>query len=245
MSTTHEHHGGHGHGETFAVHGMLLVVGDDRFYFSHLPMFAMVAHRFQVLVEVGFGDDVRAAVRADARATGEDLYTFAPLPFPLVELDPAGGGPVRTSLVGTIFHGHFERGGTPIAEDVTARVRRVAHYRPLDPRARHDDTGRLTYLCFGGAGDLFLAHQITARPDFDQVVRVRMVPEGGGDLPAGDFDLAAPVAFGRPDVPGARLTAGGTETGFFFQTVSHTGAHGFRVPLRIEREIYMETGDLV
>jgi hypothetical protein len=246
----HDHHG---HGETFAVHGMLLLVGDARLYFSHLPMFSMPPHRFQVLVEIAFDDQVQEALRADSKTTDTDMYTFAPLPFPLIELDPANGGPARTSLVGTIFHGHFERGGNPIAEDVTAQIRRIAHYRPLDPEARHDDKGELTYLCFGNAGELFLAHQITARPDFDQVLRARMVPgtvrhgpdpQAPADALAADFDFAVPVTVGRTDTPADRLTAGETADGSFFLGVSRTGVHSFTVQMEIDREIYTETGDL-
>ncbi|WP_344941700.1 hypothetical protein [Sphaerisporangium flaviroseum] len=252
MATTHAHEH-HDHGDTFAVHGMLLVVGDDRFYFSHLPMFSVVAHRFQVLLEIEFDDEVREALRADAKTTGGDLYTFAPRPFPLVELDPADGGPARTSLVGTIFHGHFERGGHPIARDATARIRRVAHYRPLDPEARHDDRAPLRYLCFGKAGDLFLAHEITARPDFDQVLKARMVPgsvqhapdpQVPADVLAADFDLAVPVTVSRTDTPRHRLTAGETVDGTFLLGVSRTGAHEFNAQLKIDREIYMESGEL-
>jgi hypothetical protein len=233
---------------------MLLLVGDDRLYFSHLPMFSMTPHRFQVLLEVEFDDQVRDVLRADGKTTDNDMYTFAPQPFALIELDPADGGPVRTSMVGTIFHGHFERGGNPIAEDVTAHIRRVAHYRPLDPKARHDDTGTLTYLCFGGAGDLFLAHQITARPDFDQLLRARMVPgtaqhapdtQVPADVLAVDFDLAVPVTVSRTDTLEHRLTAGETADCSFSLGVSRTGVHGFTVNMEIDREIYVETGDLV
>lgn len=248
---SHEHHD---HDPTFAVHGMLLVVGDDRLYLSHLPMFGMRPHRTQAVLEIEVDHEVDQALRADAKATGGDMYTFVPLPFPLAELDPSGGGPARTSLVGMIFRGHFERGGTSIAEGVTAEIRRVAHYSPLDPEARHDDARTLSYLCFGKAGDLFLAHQITARPDFDQVLRVRMVPgtvrhardrQAPADALAVDFDLAVPVTVERRDTPRDRLTGGETVASSFFLGVSRTGEHGFGVRLQVETEIYLETGDLI
>ncbi|MET9246524.1 hypothetical protein [Nonomuraea sp. NPDC003709] len=229
--------------ETFDVHGMLLF-GDDPLYFSHLPMFHVPAHRFQVLMEVGFRDDVREAVRKI-----DDLRTFVPDPFDILELDP-DGGPVRTSVRGTVFRGHFERGGTPIAEDVTARIKRVFFFRRLDPAARHDDQAPLSYLCFGRAGGLHLAHEITARPDFDQVLAVRLVPgtvrhEPGvtGEPPA-DFERPVPVTFGRVDTPRRRLVVGDTAEGDFDLGVSRTGEHGFHVQVEVVDEIYMETGDL-
>ncbi|MBO3749846.1 hypothetical protein J5X84_27515 [Streptosporangiaceae bacterium NEAU-GS5] len=232
---------------------MLLVVGDHRLYFSHLPMFSMPEHRFQVLLEVTLGEEVEEVLRTDAKTTGNDTYTFEPRRFPIVELDPADGGPVRTSMVGTIFRGHFERGGESIAEDVTARIQRVAHFRPLDPQAHHDNAGRLSYLCFGGAGDLFLAHKITARPDFDQVVRVHMAPGTvehapgtivPSDVLASDFDLAVPVIISRVDTPAERLTENTTATALFDLPVTRSGEHSFTVQLRIDREIYLEIGEL-
>ncbi|MFG1703187.1 hypothetical protein ACFLIM_08335 [Nonomuraea sp. M3C6] len=241
----------HEHPETFNVHGMLLF-GEDPLYFSHLPMFEHPAHRFQVLMEVDFRDDVREAVRADQKAG--DIQTFVPEPFDILELDPGDGGPARTSVAGTVFHGHFERGGSPIAEGVTARITRVSCFRRLDPELRHDDDGALTYLCFGRAGRLHLAHEITARPDFDQVLPVRIVPgtvrhdpdpQIPGDVTAEDFSRPVQVTFGRLDRPRHRLRAGETAEGSFSLGVSRTGSHGFTAQVEVAAEFYMETGDLV
>jgi hypothetical protein len=173
--------------------------------------------------------------------------------FPITELDPGGDGPARTSVEGTIFHGHFERGGRPIARGVTAQVRNVVHFAELDVKAHHDPDGRLTYLCFGRAGRLHLAHRITASPDFDQVLAVRLVPGTVTD-PAGrpvdadvtrDFEQAAPVEFrGRDDTPKDRLAPGEIADGFFFATFGPGGSHGFGVQVQVDRELYMELGDL-
>jgi hypothetical protein len=161
----HGDHPGHGEGDTTGVHGMLLF-GEDVVYLSHLPMF-MSPHNFQVLLEVGFDDAVHELLRADRDASDGGLHTFEPEVFAITELDPGGDGPARTAIEGTIFHGHFERGGTPIAEHVTAEVRNVVYFAEFDTQARHQADQALTYLCFGRAGQLHLAHRITASPDFD------------------------------------------------------------------------------
>ncbi|MEV4176548.1 hypothetical protein [Nonomuraea sp. NPDC049709] len=244
----HDHHK-----ETFDVHGMLLF-GEDPLYFSHLPMFEHPAHRFQVLMEVDFRPDVRETVRRDLKAA-DGIHTFVPEAFDILDLDPAaGGGPARTAVAGTIHRGHFERGGTPIAEGVTARVARVALFERLDPGRHHDDGRPLTYVCFGRAGGLHLAHVITARPDFDQVLAVRIVPgtvrpgpgpQVPGNVPGEDFERPVPVTVGRLDMPRRRLVAGDMVEGSFFLGVSRTGSHGFTAQVEVVREIYMETGDLV
>jgi len=251
-------HGMHEHGKdgkqdeqpTMGLHGMLLF-GEQALYLSHLPMFER-PHNFQVLLEVGFDDAVLEALRADREAGGE-LHTFEPEKFPISELDDRNGAPARTSIAGTVFHGHFERGGKPIIRDVTAQVRNVVYFSELDIQATHNSDRDLHYLCFGRAGQLYLAHQITASPDFDQVLTARVVPGTVTD-PAGrpenaevtrDFDHAQPVEFGvRHDTPQDRLVPGDTADGFFFATLGPNGSHGFGAQLEVSRELYVEMREL-
>jgi hypothetical protein len=251
MHGEHEHgHGGEQDEQpTMGVHGMLLF-GEEALYLSHLPMFER-PHNFQVLLEVGFDDAVLEALRAD-RGAGGELHTFEPEKFPISELDDRSGAPARTSIAGTVFHGHFERGGKPIICRVTAQVRNVVYFSELDIQAAHPDRD-LHYLCFGRAGQLYLAHQITARPDFDQVLTVRLVPGTVTD-PSGrpenaevtrDFDRAEPVEFGaRHDTPGDRLVPNETARGFFFQAFGPNGSHGFGTQLEVSRELYVEMREL-
>ena len=241
-------HPTHSNGEdTTGVHGMLLF-GDDTRYLSHLPMF-MSPHHFQVIFEARFDHAVEEALRGDHDA----MHTFEPEVFPIIELDPSGDGPARTAIEGTIFRGHFERGGTPIVEGVTAEVRDVVYFAELDRQARRSSDQTLTYLCFGRAGQLHLAHRVTASPDFDHVLQARLVPGSLTD-PAGrpmaeqgehDFRLAAPVEFrGRGDTPSDRLAPGETVDGFFFASIGPTGSHGFAARLKAGAELYLELGDL-
>lgn len=233
---------------TRGLHGMLLF-GTDVLYLSHLPMF-MSPHQFQVILEVTFDEAATAALAADRGAP--DLHTFRPEIFAITELDPDGGGPARTSIAGTIFHGHFERGGSPLAS-ATATVREVVYFGRLDVQGKHNDDQELGYLCFGREGQLHLAHDITASPDFDQILSVEPVagtvtdPSGrpvGQEL-TGRFDRAVPVRFGgRTDTPQDRLAPGQTADADFFQTVGPTGSHGVHVDLAVRRQWYLELGEL-
>jgi hypothetical protein len=260
MNDHHAHSGGHGHVDTTGGHGMLLF-GEEVLYMSHLPMFDS-PHNFQVLLEIELDDAVRSALRShDHTVPGENYDTFIPEDFPIVELDPHAG-PARTSITGTIFCGHFERKGKkrgPVAKDVVARVHRVVLFNELDVNATPVDGRKLTYLCFGRAGQLYLAHEITARPNFDHVLAVRALPgtttdQAGRPLPDDAatldeffreaFELATPVQFGRSDDPGNRLAPPEIADGLFFQTSPPSGFHGFRVQLEIERELYLEIDEL-
>lgn len=243
MSDHHEH--------AVGVHGMLLF-GDEAVYLSHLPMFAP-PHNFQVILEVALDDAGRQAISSDREQDREDYSTFVPEPFPITELDPGEGTP-QASIKGAIHRGHFERGGPLLAEDVVATVREVVHFRELALDDQRDAERDLTYLCFGRPGALYLAHEVTAQPDFDQVLRVRLIPGTGSDqagrpLPddvaAMGFDRAQPVAFrDRSDTPTGRLSAHEVVEGFFSQTVTPSGFHGFATEVETGAELYLEIGEL-
>lgn len=144
MSDQHTHAGGYSEDSSTGVHGMLLF-GEEVLYLSHLPMFAR-PHNFQVLLEVGLDDAAREAFLSDRHVAGDGIHTFVPQPFPIAELAPRADGPARTSIEGTIFRGHFERRGKPIAEGVVTEVHRVVHFSELDVGAKRTEDQELTYL---------------------------------------------------------------------------------------------------
>ena len=249
----HTHGGGHdgtgspegqGGDATMGLHGMLLF-GGDRHYLSHLPMFES-PHNFQVILDVELDDAV-------GEALGQGLHTFEPELFPIAELDPRQGGSTRSSIEGTIYRGHFERGGQPIARGAVARIRTVVYFDELDVEAVHGTDQDLTYLCFGGPGQIHLAHLVTASPDFDQVLTARLVPGTVTD-PAGrpvdgevtgGFDRAVPVRFpGRKDTPADRLVPDEIAGASFFATSGPTGSHGFGTDIEVGAELYVELREL-
>jgi hypothetical protein len=246
MSDHHAHAGGHHEGDTTGVHGMLLF-GEEELYLSHLPMFAS-PHNFQVLLEVTFDAGVRDALASDR----ESVHTFAPEPFPIVELEPGGETPARTSIEGTIFRGHFERGGDPIAEGVTAQVQDVVTFRELDVDEKHAADRKLSYLCVGRGEQLHLVHEVTARPDFDHVLTARLVPGTVTDM-AGrtqDGDVSARrftgdrVEFDRSDTPDDRLAPDQTADGALRGSLGPAGSHGFAAQVETREELYLEIDEL-
>jgi len=196
----------------------------------------MPPHNFQVIMRITgaaadrYGDFV-------AHFGSADIYTFRPEPFSITELDPAGGGPALTSVPGSLFRGHFERGGSLIADNISFAVDQVICFRPLGPQATPAVRGQLKYLCFGQRDAAFLAHLIAAPPDFDQILSAEVSSSGG----VSDDDLRAGVIIavpGRADDVAARLTAPGA-----FTAAIQSGTPG-SVELTIAQEYYLETGDL-
>jgi hypothetical protein len=255
MTSEQHHHTGHQHGpggcDTTGRHG-LLVFGAGPVYLSHLPMYAC-PHNFQVLLEAGPGSPALEALRADRARHGDGMYTFDPLPFPIAELEPHDGVPARTSLDGTLVRGHFERGGTPIAAGTRVDIQAVVWFRQLDVAATPTPGQALQYLCFGRGEQVYLAHELQARPSFDQVLTVRLVPGTvatqvghplGDDVAAIRFDQAQPASVGRDDGAERRLAAGEVTTAAFPLTRSPSFSRGFTVGIEVERELYLEINEL-
>jgi hypothetical protein len=237
--------------DTTGAHGMLLF-GDRQVYLSHLPMFDP-PHNYQVLLAVRPDAEASRALRADSERSPGVMHTVDPELFPIAELDPSDGGPRRTSLRGTVFHGHFERGGHPIARDVTFEISRVVYFQRLEAENAGAVQGELEYLCFGEPGELFLAHRIRTRPSFDHVLSVEMVPGSvtnlagavlEDDVTAFGFELAQPLTCGRQDDVANRVVPGETVTAVFPATPSLSGAHGFRAQPRVGDELYLEVKEL-
>lgn len=233
-----------GHGQARGIHGMLVFGGqhtDSQFrspvYVSHLPMF-MHPHEFQVIARVS---GTAAGIYGDfvAHFGTSTIYTFKPEPFSIDELDPSGGGPARTSIAGTLFRGHFERGGEPIGAGVSVDIEQIVHFRRFSPE---DGNVRdhLRYICFGGRDLAFLAHVITAPPDFDQILAVQAGALNG----VSDDNLRAGLIVRVPD-RSDDVTTRLQEAETITAEVQDQGAGtGGSVGLTAEREIYLETGDL-
>ena len=206
-------------------------------YISHLPMF-MPPHDFQVILRVTGGAASR--YRDFVAHFGDfEVYTFRPEPFSIDELAPRAGAPQRASFGGTLFRGHFERGGTEIAGDVAFEVEQTVHFRRFAEDAGNASRRELRYLCFGQRHFLFLAHLITAAPDFDQIVAADLSSLSGvseDELPAG---VLATVP-GRADTAETRLKEGETLSGPVQAQAS--GAPGW-VECTLTHEIYLETGE--
>ncbi len=236
----HEHHHEHG---GHATHGMLLV-GEETVYLSHLPMFTDPDHSIQAILEATFtdgGGDPQAAYVEDRKRTGTKLYTFEPKKFALSDLvsaDPRHHPP-RRSFRGRIFQGHFERGGTPLVEDVVVEVTNVVHFRVFDPEA--PGLPELRYLLFGKGSELFLAHLITKPPDFDQVLSVQV---SGHEFNDQQLRRGIQIAFpGRANSLSERIREGEQVTAQA-HLAGGDGPETVEIQVEARTEFYFEEGEL-
>src|SRR5262249_29216683 len=80
------------------------------------------------------------------------------------------------------FSGPAEKGGSPTQwgtvipglEDVRIDIIRIIQFRMFDPNAIYPSL--LTYQLFGNASEAFLAHEVTAIPSFQHVVKLNNIP---------------------------------------------------------------------
>jgi hypothetical protein len=212
----------------------MLVFGGEAIYASHLPMF-MPQHRYQGVWEVSFGeegDEVYRAERAKPVNAGK-MFSLSPNEkFRLPEL--ASG---RTSFKADVFLGHFERPGHRlILPDATVTLRRQAHWHPF--RAAHARPKPLTYVLFGKGSETYLAHWISTAPNYDQVLAV--TPSAAlAEIPAGAQIVLPARADGEPLRAGESVSA---------LLVADRGPEQAAlvtpVELKVDREIYLEKGEL-
>jgi len=145
-----------------AVHGMLLL-GGDKIYVSHLPMFHP-PHDYQAILEVALQPEAKRLFLADQAAHPEQrIYTLVPERFVLPEM-VQHPRPFKATLV----RGHFERGGTDILSNTQVTIQRVIYFAKLNPNAASPAAPQ--YILFGRWGEAYLAHLISGRPGFDQIL---------------------------------------------------------------------------
>jgi hypothetical protein len=199
-----------------AIHGML-IVGEKTVSLSHLPMFHS-PHNYQVILEATFranNSNPQQIYTQDRARTKTKTYTLAPhklFILPEVIAD-------KRSFTADIYRGHFERGGKLIAKNVTVDIQKIIYFRKFTPEKGRSKT--LQYILFGKGSEKFLAHLITAPPDFDQVLAVQSKPSKNGSL----------------------LTLLGRSNTQQLHTGEKVTANN-NLPLVVGTEFYYETGDL-
>jgi hypothetical protein len=152
------------HTDRPSVHGML-VVGSSKIYLSHLPMFH-TPHDYQVIIEAELDASSKKAYLSHLKNSAETVYTLVPETFVLPEMIKS-----PKPFKAQIYKGHFERGGAVIAETVTVVIKKIVYFKKFLSTAVKPLNG--SYILFGNETEQFMAHAITAKPDFDQILKVK------------------------------------------------------------------------
>ncbi|HVE73242.1 MAG TPA: hypothetical protein VNI54_17875 [Thermoanaerobaculia bacterium] len=226
----------------------MLIVGTETVYLSHLPMFQpmlqeeeqpRMPHRYQAILEVTIGKQ-NGYVRDRREHASTRIYTLTPEDFVLPELvssDPQGK-PRRSFKADEIFRGHLERDdGIPILQNVNVSVKNVIYFREFDPKDKKSP--QLEYLLFGKGPELFMAHVITAAPDFDQVMAVKVT---GHKFTNAELARGVRVVF--PDKTNAVASRLREKQRVAGEIKIDQAAVPKRIQVEVTREFYFEEGEL-
>ncbi|WP_299765021.1 hypothetical protein [uncultured Dokdonia sp.] len=148
-----------------STHGMLLF-GSEDIYASHLPMFYS-PHDYQVLLELTFSnEDKQKYIEHKKQHPNSPTYTIAPERFVLPDMI---NNPRPFKI--TVYQGHFERGGITILKDISVSIKHVVYFKKFNPKDAKIKTA--DYILFGNNKEQFLVHQISNKPDFEQIIEVK------------------------------------------------------------------------
>src|SRR5690349_11140868 len=134
-------------------HGFFMF-GDKVLYISHMPMFTVEKHMYQVVLRVTLPDEVMGPYRADRFASAWNLTNSDDV-FTLPQIKDGSLTSYSVDVFRDYSNADAARMDPPLAKDVTRQVDEVLHFRHVDfdiPRPDH-----LTDLLFGRDGEAHLS----------------------------------------------------------------------------------------
>jgi hypothetical protein len=179
-----------------AFHGML-IIGKDVVYASHLPMFRIqtwgeVPHDYQVILKLKLDEASDKLFKKDqAEHPKTVLYTINPEAFILPDMI-AKPRPFKAEL----YRNHFERKDSVRIATINITIEKVVLFKKFDPKAIQLKEAK--YLVFGSGKERFMAHVISQRPDFDQVIQVQTDLAEGTEVSANQVQNKPLQATGKP-----------------------------------------------
>jgi hypothetical protein len=152
-----------------STHGML-IFGAEKIYASHLPLFH-APHNYQIILELELDDKTKQQFITDQQQHPEfTAYTIEPERFVLPDKINNKG-----SFKARLYRGHFERGGTKIADSAFIKIAAVIYFTKFNSAEARSAT--TDFILFGNSKEQFAVHRITNKPDFEQIIRAKTKQE--------------------------------------------------------------------
>lgn len=207
--------------ENPSTHGML-IFGKGKIYAYHLPMFH-TPHDYQIILELeleGTSKDLFVKDQRDHMDYG--TYTIEPETFVLPQMIAKGN-----SFMADLYRGHFERGGELLISKVKVVIKEVLFYDKFN--STQEKSASSNFILFGNEKEQFMAHLLTSKPDFDQLIEIK-----------------APFIFLQKGRASVRAIADSSENipiGVSSNEIQIT-IDSFKEPIILLRQLYLEFGDL-
>jgi plastocyanin len=159
------------HHETPSEHSMVVLGRDPNgFFLHHISLFNDSNHFYHVTLEAKLDDpEAQKAYRDYRDKHGDSLSILDPELFVLTEIQSGK----RTSFKANFHHLKWESAIAGL-QGVKVSIGRIIQFRKYNPGEAYPD--RLTYQLFGNGKEAFMAHQVTAAPSFQQVVKLKALP---------------------------------------------------------------------
>jgi len=149
-----------------AAHGFLLM-GTNNVFGSHLPMFFMPAHAFQVIFELSFEDkDKEKYIAIKKDNPGKPLIIFEPKPMSLEEM--ANSKSFQCDLF--IADNNGDPTGDALINNLNVSIKQKILFEPLNQN--NDYPENMSYYLYGRNSEYHLSHILTKAPNFQQEVDV-------------------------------------------------------------------------
>lgn len=149
-----------------STHGML-IFGKNKIYAYHLPMFHS-PHNYQIILELELAETAKSLFIEDQKNNTEyATYTIEPETFVLPQMIVKGN-----SFMVDLYRGHFERGGKKIAAKIKVVIKEVLFYNKFKSDEKRSTVS--SFILFGNDKEQFMAHLLTNKPDFDQLIEVKL-----------------------------------------------------------------------
>jgi hypothetical protein len=204
-----------------STHGML-IFGKNKIYAYHLPMFHS-PHDYQIILELELDNAVKELFEKDQQNNTEyATYTIEPETFVLPQRIAKGN-----SFRADLYRGHFERGGKNIASKINVTIKDVIVFKKFQTDLKRSIASNL--VLFGNEKEQFMAHELTAKPDFDQLIQVKA-----------SFDA---LLKGKNNVVIDADSAENVPLGVSGNEIEIT-LNGVKYPIVLTRQLYLEFGDL-
>jgi plastocyanin len=190
-----------------SIHSMLVTGATGaQVFLHHYSLFNNPNHNHHITLEAVIDDAAARKVYDDFRtANGDAMCAIDPEPFLISEIGTGARQKFQAK-----FSEAARPGGTPTQwgtvipglESATIRITRIIQFRMYDPDATYQR--RLTYQLYGNMRELYVAHEVTEAPSFQQVIKLKTVPK----FVTPDLLQRNPLV----TIPGMRLKRAGSHT---------------------------------
>jgi hypothetical protein len=147
------------------------MMGTEKIFSCHLPMYFMPDHSFQVILEIELGgNDIETYLKTRKENPGEPLIIMNNTEMLLEELVDSGSYEAAGYFANE--NGDPKKGEPPFIDSTTVTVKRKLLFEPLNPNAEYPEN--LTYYLYGTNSEFHLSHLLSKAPNFQQELDVEL-----------------------------------------------------------------------